>query len=103
MSNPDADDVPIEHNAGAHQFEARFPEGLAILKYHYDREGRLSLDHTSVPQARRHHGVAALLAKAALDFAGAQNLTVVPVCPYVVAYLAEHPELARLAGRGQTP
>ena len=102
MSNPDADDVPIEHNVDASRFEARFPEGLAMLEYHYDRAGRLSLDHASVPPARRHHGVAGLLAKAALEFAKAENLTVVPVCPYVVAYLEEHPELVRLAGRGQS-
>ena len=101
MNDPDADDVPIEHNVAAHRFEARFPEDLAMLKYHYDRAGRLSLDHTEVPPARRHHGVAALLAKAALDFARAQNLTVVPVCPYVIAYLKDHPELAPLVARGQ--
>ena len=102
MTDPDADEVPIEHNAGAHRFEARFPEGLAMLKYHYDRAGRLSLDHTTVPPARRHHGVAALLAKAALDFARAQHLTVVPVCPYVIAYLQDHPDFAPLVARGQS-
>ena len=101
MNDPDAYEVTVEHNVAAHRFEARFPEGLAMLKYHYDRAGRLSLDHTTVPPARRHHGVAALLAKAALDFAKAQNLTVVPVCPYVIAYLEDHPELAPFVERGQ--
>jgi predicted GNAT family acetyltransferase len=99
MNDPDAE-VLIEHNVGSHRFEARFPEGLAMLEYRYDRAGRLSLDHTRVPPARRHHGVAALLAKAALEFAKAQNLTVVPVCPYVIAYLKDRPELAPLVARG---
>jgi uncharacterized protein len=84
----------------AHRFEVRFPDGIAMLKYHYDRAGQLNLDHTAVPPARQHHGVAALLAKTAMDFAKAKNLTVVPVCPYVIAYLKEHPELAPLVARG---
>lgn len=96
----DQADPPIEHNVAAHRFEVRSPDGIAILKYHYDKLGRLSLDHTEVPPARRHHGVAALLAKTAIDFAKAQNLTVVPRCPYVIAYLKEHPELAPLVARG---
>src|SRR3984893_17081379 len=86
----DQADLPIEHNVAAHRFEVRFPEGIAMLKYHYDRAGQLHLDHTEVPPARQHHGVAALLAKTAMDFARAKNLTVVPVCPYVIAYLKEH-------------
>jgi uncharacterized protein len=103
MNDLNTDEVPVEHNVGAHRFEAHFPEGLAMLEYHHDRAGRLSLDHTRVPPARRHHGVAALLAKAALEFAKAQNLTVVPVCTYVIAYIEDHPELAPLVARDQGP
>jgi predicted GNAT family acetyltransferase len=91
-----ADQVPVENNASAHRFEIRFPEGIAFLKYHYDSAGGLHLDHTEVPPARQHHGAAALLAKAALDFARDRDLSVVPVCPYVIAYLKEHPEFHSL-------
>jgi uncharacterized protein len=94
-------DFPIEHNVAQHRFEIRFPDGLAMLKYHYDKAGRLNLDHTGVPPARQHHGVAARLAETALDFAKAQNLKVVPVCPYVIAYVKAHPELAPLVASGQ--
>ena len=85
-------DVPVENNVAAHRFEARFPEGIAMLKYHYDSAGRLHLDHTEVPPELRNHGIAGALAKTALDFAKARNLKVVPRCPYVVAYLKKHPE-----------
>ena len=103
MSDAGSDRVPVENNVAAHRFEARFPEGLAMLKYHYDQAGRLNLDHAEVPPALRHHGVAALLARTALDFARARNLKVVPGCPYVIAYLRQHPELASLVERGQSP
>jgi len=94
---------PVQHNEAAHRFEVRFPDGLAFLKYHYDGEGRLSLDHTEVPEAHQHHGVAGQLARAALDFAKERRLAVVPVCPYVIAYLNEHPELAPRVDPDQTP
>lgn len=97
---PSAGEVSITHNVEEHRFEVRFPEGLAVLEYHYDRAGRLSLDHTEVPPARRHQGVAAHLAKAAFDFASARRLTVVPVCPYVIAYLKSR-ETDRPAGGGR--
>jgi len=99
MSDSDSNEVRVENNRAAHRFETRFPEGLALLKYHYDQAGRLSLDHTEVPPSHQHQGVAALLAKAALDFARTQNIRVFPRCPYVIAYLGLHPELEPLVDR----
>ena len=102
MIGPDPVEIPIEQNLAAHRFEARFPEGLALLKYHYDDVGRLHLDHTEVPAARRHQGVAARLARAALEFARARKATIVPLCPYVITYLKKHPEYAPLVDPGAT-
>ncbi|HEY7112526.1 MAG TPA: GNAT family N-acetyltransferase [Thermoanaerobaculia bacterium] len=96
---PEKEDVPIENHEAAHRFEARFPRGTAFLKYHYDPAGRIHLDHTEVPVPLRHHGIAALLAEAALDFAKRRNLRVVPVCPYVIEYLDRHPERSLLVDR----
>ena len=93
-------DVPIQHNDAAHRFEARFQEGMAVLSYHYDLAGALVLDHTEVPALLRHQGIATRLAAAALEFASRHQLIVVPVCPFVVAYLREHPEFSALVRRG---
>ena len=103
MRDPDPNAAPVENNLAEHRFETRFPEGLALLKYHYDRVGRLSLDHTEVPPAQQHHGIAALLAKAAIDFGRERNLKVFPRCPYVIAYLEAHPELEPLVDRTPLP
>jgi len=103
MRDPDPNEMPSENNVAEHRFETRLPEGLALLKYHYDRAGRLSLDHTEVPPARQHRGIAGLLAKAAFDFARAGNLNVFPKCPYVIAYLEAHPELEPLVDRSPLP
>lgn len=101
--DPAADDaVPIENNTAAHRFEARFPEGFAVLRYHDDATGALVLDHTEVPPPLRHRGIATRLARTALEFARGHHLVVVPVCPFIVAFVRQHPEfhdLIRVRGR----
>ncbi len=96
-------EVRVENNESVHRFEARFPEGLASLEYHYDAAGRLSLDHTEVPPALQHRGIAGRLAKSALEFATDGGLRVLPRCPYVRAFLETHPEFEPIVDRTPPP
>ena len=89
-------EVAIENNEAAHRFEARFPEGIAELRYRYDGGGTLVLVHTEVPRVLRHQGIATRLAAAALAFARDGRFEVVPQCPFVAAYITQHPEFASL-------
>jgi predicted GNAT family acetyltransferase len=89
------------NNVADQQFELRFSEGTAFLRYHYDAAHRLVLDHSEVPQPLRRRGIATQLAQTALDFARRERLLVVPICPFVRAYVRRHPEfnpLIRTAG-----
>jgi predicted GNAT family acetyltransferase len=88
--------VAIENNEAAHRFEARFPEGIAELRYRYDGRATLVLVHTEVPRVLRHRGIATRLAGAALAFARDRRFEVVPQCPFVAAYITRHPEFASL-------
>lgn len=88
--------VPITHHEAQRRFEARFPEGVAVLQYRVDADGALVLVHTGVPQALRGHGLADHLAHAALDYAREHHLTVVPVCPFVKTWIDRHPEFQPL-------
>ena len=85
-------ETAIVNNEAAHRFEARFAEGIALLQYQYRSDGALVLVHTEVPPALRRRGIATRLASAALAFARDHHLEVVPVCPFVVAYLQQHPK-----------
>jgi uncharacterized protein len=87
MSNDDVIDNDI-----AHRFEIRRPEGVAVLQYRYNAAGRLVLVHTEVPPTLRRQGVATRLVRGVLEFARDRHLEVIPVCPFVVAFLATHPE-----------
>ena len=89
-------EVAIDNNEVAHRFEARFPEGIAELRYRYDGGSTLVLIHTEVPRVLRHQGIATRLAGAALAFARDRHFQVVPQCPFVAAYLMQHPEFASL-------
>jgi Predicted acetyltransferase len=62
----------------------------AVLVYER-RPTSLVLVHTEVPPALRGRHFGDALAKAALDAADAEGLSVVVVCPFVNAYLRKHP------------
>lgn len=53
---------------------------------------RIVLVHTEVPPEFAGHGIAAQLARCALDDARRRGLRVIASCPYVRAYIERHPE-----------
>ncbi len=82
---------PVRRDDAAGRFEM-VVDGL-VGELTYRRMGeRLVLVHTGVPDAIGHRGIAASLAEAAFEYAEAEGLRVVPQCPYVRAWLDDHPE-----------
>ena len=84
------DDV-VEHDAAGSRFVIRRGDATAELTYQL-RGSRIVLVHTGVPRELQGHGLADALAHAALEYARANQLEVVPDCPFVRAYLKRHPE-----------
>lgn len=89
----------VVHNERDARFEAPTPAGLAVLEYQRDGR-RLALVHTEVPEAERGGGYADALAGAALAYARAERLEVLPRCRFVRVYLRRHPEYAALVCEG---
>lgn len=89
-------DVEVVNNEAAHRFEVRSAEGVASLRYRYDADGSLVLVHTEVPPALEGRGLAGQLARTALELARHQSLHVVPICPFVSAFIKKHPEFRSL-------
>lgn len=59
----------------------------------YQRQGReVHFTHTEVPAAFEGKGVGSQLAKAALDWAVAERLAIVPQCAFIAAYVKRHRE-----------
>jgi predicted GNAT family acetyltransferase len=89
------DSPTVTHNEAAHQFEIPNDQGRVLLRY-AKRGDVLDLLHTEVDEQFEGRGFASALARAALDYARANNLKVVPTCPFVRKYLDRHPEYADL-------
>ena len=52
----------------------------------------LALLHSEIPEALRGSGIASTLAQTALDWAREHHMKVDVVCPFVAAFLENHPE-----------
>lgn len=79
----------------ASRFQLEQAGELAVLDYQL-RDGQLHITHTVVPVALRDQGLAATLTRAALEYAQAEGLKVVPACAYAAGFLHRHPEYAGL-------
>ena len=81
----------ITDNTALHRFELQVDGETAVLVY--ERAGDLlRLIHTEVPQLLEGKGVGSKLVSAVLGFAEENNLSVVPLCPFVAQYVKRHPE-----------
>lgn len=85
----------INHDPALGRFSTQLDGHEAELVYRR-QDGRLLIDHTGVPEAIGGRGVAGTLVKAALDYARAEGLRVVPRCSYSAEYIQRHPEYADL-------
>jgi predicted GNAT family acetyltransferase len=86
--------MTVEHNGPERRFEIRVGEATAVLDYEV-AGGALIATHTEVPPALRGRGLAELLVRAMLAWAGEAGLRVEPRCSYVAAFMEKHPELGR--------
>jgi predicted GNAT family acetyltransferase len=95
MSDP-ATEPSVVDNAAARRFELQVDGHLAELVYR--REGdRLVLVHTGVPGELEGRGIGGRLVRAALAVAVAEQLTIVPNCPFARGWLERHPDEAAAA------
>jgi len=85
--------VTVIHEETASRFSHTEDGHVAELVYRL-HGGRLVLVHTGVPAALEGKGVGGELVSAALDYAAADGLTVVPLCPFARRWLEQHPDEA---------
>lgn len=95
-----AADLTVIDNPAEEQLEVRLAdaegvERLAKLEYHVSRAAsgdRLVIIHTEVPDELEGHGIGGALVRAALERAMADDLVVVPRCPFARGWLERHPD-----------
>jgi predicted GNAT family acetyltransferase len=86
-----AEDLKVVNNAQAGRFEVHLGDQVAFTEYRLLKTGIL-FPHTEVPPAFEGKGVGGALVRAGMAFARERGELVIPVCPFVAAYITKHPE-----------
>ncbi len=97
-----AQDIRVLDNPERSRFEILLAGSVAGFASYRLRDGAIVFRHTEVDPRFEGHGLGSRLAAAALDNARQRNLAVVPNCPFIAAYIAEHPKYADLVQGGHT-
>jgi predicted GNAT family acetyltransferase len=83
----------VRDNPDARRYDVFTDDGqLAGFAQYVKRAGRVIFTHTEIDDAFEGKGLGSRLARAVLDDARAHELRVVPLCPFIAAYLERHPE-----------
>lgn len=85
------EDLEVVNNVEKSRFEILVAGKRAVAEY-IDRGHMIVFTHTEVPTGLEGKGIGSKLVTAGLRFARAQKKTVLPLCPYVAAYIRRHPE-----------
>jgi uncharacterized protein len=86
----------IIDNPDQHRYEIRVGDELAGSVQYRRREGLIALIHTEIDSRFEGRGLASQLIAAVLDEARAGDVSVLPFCPFVNAYIARHPSYGDL-------
>jgi predicted GNAT family acetyltransferase len=87
-----ADDLTVVHRPEERRYELLLGgERAGELVYRARGDDVIALLHTEVEPKLQHRGLGSTLVAGALDDVRARGLRVVPVCPFVAAYVNRHP------------
>lgn len=88
----------VTDNVAAHRYELAVKDAIAFAAYR--REGDVvAFTHTIVPHELEGRGIGSRLIAGALADVRAKGLKVLPLCEFVAAYIARHPEQADLVAK----
>lgn len=85
-------ELRFQDNTQGSRYEAYLGDELAGSLDYHAQPGLVTLLHTEVPRAFEGQGVGSNLIAFALDDIRNRGLEVLPICPFVIAYLQRHPE-----------
>lgn len=92
MVNRDA--VQIIRNTDRARYEVRDAERLLGFAMYREEPGRVVFTHTVVKPEFEGQGIGSELARHVIEATIADGDVIVPECPFIAAYLEEHPEYA---------
>ena len=94
----DSEDWIVVYEPESSRFAINVDGAVAYLDLQLFKD-KVVFTHTEVPVGLEGRGLGASLARAGLDWARSEGLRVIPVCPFVAAYIGRHPEYLDLTKR----
>jgi uncharacterized protein len=88
--------MTVRDNPDKRRYEALVDDQVAGVLFYRAGEGELILVHTEVDEGFEGQGIGSRLVAGALEDIRMRGLRIVPICPFVRAYLERHPEHADL-------
>lgn len=88
--------LAVVDKAGRSRYELRDDGHLVGFTEYHERDGVFVFLHTVITEHKRGAGYGAALVQGALDDARSRGWRIVPQCPFVAQFIAEHPECADL-------
>lgn len=99
LQNDETPDIRVRNDSENSQFTVEV-EGRVAGKAEYRLRGDTYIfTHTEVDPEFQGMGVANRLARAALDDVRDQGRTLIPLCPFIAAYIKRHPEYQEIVDR----
>jgi len=89
----------LKDNEAKKRYEFELPEHTPLIEYIRTTD-KIYLTHTEVPPELEGQGIGTALVKQVLEDIKEKDLTLVPLCPFVAAYIKEHPEWKALVLKG---
>jgi uncharacterized protein len=89
-------DLQVADHPEQQRYEIRADGELAGFVQYHLRDGVIAFLHTETDPRFRGHGVAGRLIQSSLEAARDRHLAVLPYCPLVRQWIADHPEYADL-------
>jgi predicted GNAT family acetyltransferase len=89
-------EIVVQDNPDEQRYELLVDGSLLGSLQYRPRPGAVALIHTEVSPSLEGRGLGARLVAGALDDIRARGLQVVPICPFVRAYIRRHPDDADL-------
>ena len=94
--------ITVEDEPAAQRFVVRVDGAEAGATYYRRVGDRVVFTHTEVDDAYGGRGIGSALARGALDAVRAHGERVVPLCPFIAAYIDRHPDVADLIDEALT-
>jgi uncharacterized protein len=88
--------LAVVDNPARSRYELRDHGRVVGFTQYHERDGAYVFPHTVIIERKRGEGRGAALVQGALDDARRRGWRIVPQCPFVAQFVAEHPEYADL-------